>query len=197
MSELSLTTDDRKLADEMAKLYGNKDKSSQSENEREFLRLMKFKTPNQAEIRKLKLLIKLFRQEKRFLAVKAKTEWMLKREYDEKQKVERQLSQVVGRGLIVGWESESKLDKSVVKRFGQLRTYIFQACALELIEKKDWWLVQDKFLQNKRDIEVWLESDWVKSLEKADFEFFERLQVFFLDATNRIETKNNTRELAV
>ena len=80
MNEIILTADDLNLADEMNQLYSSKNGVNLSDNQVEFLRLLGVKNRSQATTKKLKMLIKLYRQEKRFLAAKAKAQGMIKRE---------------------------------------------------------------------------------------------------------------------
>ena len=88
MTDIILTPDDLTLADEMNHLYSSKNGVNLTDNQVEFLRLLGVKNRSQATTKKLKMLIKLYRQEKRFLAAKAKAQGMIKREKDAKRKQE-------------------------------------------------------------------------------------------------------------
>ena len=163
MAEVLLTADDLRLADEMSQLYGAKAKEELSDNEVEFLRLFAVKNRSEACVRKLKLLIKLYRQEKRFLAVKGKTENMLKRERDAKKKELDKLAFVLGHGLIDTIQDEASRSKDD-KRFGNLRGVLIKMCAFGLIDKRDWKLIQDFVFTSEKNSKLWLEH-FAKSLD--------------------------------
>lgn len=177
MVEVVLTADDLRLADEMNHLYGAKAKEDLSDNEVEFLRLFVIKNRSEACVRKLKLLIKLYRQEKRFLAVKGKTENMLKRERDAKQKQFDRLAFILGHGLINTIKDESSRAKEH-KRFRALNFVIIKMCAFGIVDRKDWIVVQDFLFKNKPNIEQWLE--FTKKSFDEDSTEYQKIQ-FFLE----------------
>ncbi|MBR7551307.1 hypothetical protein KC220_22465, partial [Mycobacterium tuberculosis] len=90
----------------------------------------------------LKLLIKLYRQEKRFLTAKGKTENMLKRERDAKQKKLDKLAFVLGYGVFNTIQDEASRSRED-KRFNSLRSMLIKMCSFGLIDERDWSLVQD------------------------------------------------------
>ena len=171
MVEVVLTADDLRLADEMSHLYGAKAKEDLSDNEVEFLRLFMVKNRSEACVRKLKLLIKLYRQEKRFLAAKGRTENMLKRERDIKQKQLDKLAFVLGHGLIDTIQDDTSRSKDD-KRFIKLRTTLIRMCAFGLIDQRDWHLVQDFIFTSEKNTKAWLDS-FKKSLDSTGEEFIQ------------------------
>ncbi len=171
MAETVLTADDLRLADEMSQLYGAKSKDDLSDNEVEFLRLFTVKNRSEACVRKLKLLIKLYRQEKRFLAAKGKTENMLKRERDAKQKLLDKLAFVIGHGVIDTIEDDLSRSKDN-KRFDGIRSILIKMCAFGLIDQRDWHLVQDFIFTSEKNAKAWLGS-FKKSLDSTGEEFIQ------------------------
>lgn len=171
MTESVLTADDLRLADEMKSLYGVKAKDELSDNEVEFLRLFAIKNRSESCVRKLKLLIKLYRQEKRFLAVKGKTENMLKRERDAKQKQLDKLAFVLGHGVIDAIEDDVSYSKDN-KRFVGIRSMLIKMCAFGLIDQKDWILIQDFIFTGEKNANSWLDS-FTKSLDSNSKEFIQ------------------------
>lgn len=171
MAETVLTADDLRLADEMSQLYGTKPKDELSDNEVEFLRLFAVKNRSESCVRKLKLLIKLYRQEKRFLAVKGKAENMLKRERDANQKRLDKLAFVLGHGLIDTIEDETNRSKPD-KRFSSLRSILIKMCSFNLIDERDWVLVQDFVFTSEKNAKSWLEL-LTKSLNPNNEEFIQ------------------------
>lgn len=185
MVEVVLTADDLRLADEMNHLYGAKAKEELSDNEVEFLRLFMVKNRSEACVRKLKLLIKLYRQEKRFLAAKGKTENMLKRERDIKQKELDKLAFVLGHAVIDTIEDEANRSRED-KRFNSLRSILIKMCSFGLIDERDWLLVQDFVFTSEKNAKSWLEL-LTKSLDPKNEEFIQidRFIKHYLKRLNR------------
>lgn len=171
MVEVVLTADDLRLADEMNHLYGAKAKEDLSDNEVEFLRLFMVKNRSEACVRKLKLLIKLYRQEKRFLAAKGKTENMLKRERDAKQKLVDKLAFVIGHGVIDTIEDDL-IRSNDNKRFGGIRSILIKMCAFGLIDQRDWIMIQGFVFTGEKNAKSWLEN-FSKSLDSNSEEFIQ------------------------
>lgn len=170
MAETVLTADDLRLADEMSQLYGAKSRDDLSDNEVEFLRLFAVKNRSEACVRKLKLLIKLYRQEKRFLAAKGKTENMLKRERDAKQKLLDKLARR-SHGVIDTIEDDLSRSKDN-KRFDGIRSILIKMCAFGLIDQRDWHLVQDFIFTSEKNAKAWLDF-FKKSLDSTGEEFIQ------------------------
>ena len=148
MTDIILTPDDLTLADEMNQLYSSKNGVNLTDNQVEFLRLLGVKNRSQATTKKLKMLIKLYRQEKRFLAAKAKAQGMIKREKDAKRKQEQRLFYVIGEGILKAIKSDAEREKED-RLFTGLRRSLFIACAIGIIEKKDWIVIQKAFLSRR------------------------------------------------
>lgn len=187
MAEVVLTADDLRLANEMNHLYGAKAKEELSDNQVEFLRLFAVKNCSEACVRKLKLLIKLYRQEKRFLAVKGKTENMLKRERDAKQKKLDKLAFVLGHGVINTIQDEASRCKDD-KRFGNLRSVLIRMCAFGLIDRTDWILVQSYLFNDEKQANKWFEA-LINDLDSQS-ELFEYLSQFFDHYKKYIQDNN-------
>ena len=185
MVEVVLTSDDLRLADEMNHLYGAKTKEDLSDNEVEFLRLFAVKNRSEVCVRKLKLLIKLYRQEKRFLAAKGKTENMLKRERDIKQKELDKLAFVLGHAVIDTIKDEANRSRED-KRFNSLRSMLIKMCSFGLIDERDWLLVQDFVFTSEKNAKSWLEL-LTKSLDPKNEEFI-RIERFIQDYLERFSS---------
>ena len=185
MVEVVLTADDLRLADEMNHLYGAKAKEDLSDNEVEFLRLFMVKNRSEECVRRLKLLIKLYRQEKRFLTAKGKTENMLKRERDAKQKKLDKLAFVLGYGVFNTIQDEASRSRED-KRFNSLRSMLIKMCSFGLIDERDWSLVQDIIFAGEKNAKSWLEL-LTKSLDPKNEEFIQ-IERFIQDYLERFSS---------
>lgn len=192
MADIILTADDLILADEMNQLYSNKNGVNLTENQVEFLRLLGVKNRSQDTTKKLKMLIKLYRQEKRFLVAKAKAQGMIKREKDAKRKQEQRLYYIFGEGVFKAIQSDRQRGKDD-KLFGRLRTYMFISCAIGLIEKKDWIVIQKALLPNVKTTISWI--DFCKSTAKTDIGLAKLLLAFFEDNLARLGSPLSQEEI--
>ncbi len=192
MTDIILTPDDLTLADEMNQLYSSKNGVNLSDNQVEFLRLLGVKNRSQATTKKLKMLIKLYRQEKRFLAAKAKAQGMIKREKDTRRKQEQRLFYVIGEGILRAIKSDTEREKED-KLFGSLRRYLFVMCAIGVIEKKDWIVIQKAFLTNIKVTRNWL--DFVKSNQNLDKALAKQMIIFLADNLVRLGSSLTENQL--
>ena len=192
MTDIILTPDDLTLADEMNQLYSSKNGVNLSDNQVEFLRLLGVKNRSQATTKKLKMLIKLYRQEKRFLAAKAKAQGMIKREKDTRRKQQQWLYYVFGEGVFKAIQSDKQREKND-KLFGRLRTYMFISCAIGIIEKKDWIVIQKALLPNIKTTHTWI--DFCKSTAKTDIGLAKLLLAFFEDNLARLGSPLSQEEI--
>lgn len=192
MNEIILTADDLNLADEMNQLYTSKNGVNLTDNQVEFLRLLGVKNRSQATTKKLKMLIKLYRQEKRFLAAKAKAQGMIKREKDAKRKQEQRLFYVIGEGIVKAIKSDFECEKEN-RLFTGLRRYLFIACAIGVIEKKDWIVIQKAFLSSVKATHNWL--TYLQSSGNLDKTLTKSLIVFFADNLARLGQPLSSDEL--
>ena len=193
MNEIILTADDLNLADEMNQLYTSKNGVNLTDNQVEFLRLLGVKNRSQATTKKLKMLIKLYRQEKRFLAAKAKAQGMIKREKDAKRKQEQRLFYVIGEGILKAIKSDAEREKED-RLFTGLRRSLFIACAIGIIEKKDWIVIQKAFLSSVKATHNWL--TYLQSSGNLDKTLTKSLIVFFADNLARLGQPLSSDELA-
>jgi hypothetical protein len=193
MNEIILTADDLNLADEMNQLYTSKNGVNLTDNQVEFLRLLGVKNRSQATTKKLKMLIKLYRQEKRFLAAKAKAQGMIKREKDAKRKQEQRLFYVIGEGILKAIKSDAEREKED-RLFTGLRRSLFIACAIGIIEKKDWIVIQKAFLSSVKATNNWL--TYIQSSENIDKTLTKSLIIFFGDNLARLGQPLSSAELA-
>lgn len=193
MTEIILTEDDLNLADEMNQLYTSKNGVNLTDNQVEFLRLLGVKNRSQATTKKLKMLIKLYRQEKRFLAAKAKAQGMIKREKDARRKLEQRLFYVIGEGVLKAIKSDAEREKED-KVFTGLRRNLFMACAIGVIEKKDWIVIQKAFLSSVKATHNWL--TYLQSSGNLDKTLTKSLIVFFADNLARLGQPLSSEELA-
>ena len=183
MSEIILTEDDLNLADEMNQLYSSKNGVNLTDNQVEFLRLLGIKNRSPAATKKLKMLIKLYRQEKRFLAAKAKAQGMIKREKDARRKQEQRLFYVIGEGVSKAIKSDIERKKED-KLFTGLRRSLFIACAVGVIQKKDWMVIQKAFLSNIKITNNWV--NYIQSSPSLDKTLAKALMLFFADNLIRL-----------
>lgn len=193
MTDIILTPDDLTLADEMNQLYSSKNGVNLTDNQVEFLRLLGVKNRSQATTKKLKMLIKLYRQEKRFLAAKAKAQGMIKREKDVRRKQEQRLFYVIGEGILKAIKSDAKREKED-RLFTGLRRSLFIACAVGIIEKKDWIVIQKAFLSSVKATNNWL--TYIQSSENIDKTLTKSLIIFFGDNLARLGQPLSSAELA-
>lgn len=193
MTDIILTPDDLNLADEMNQLYTSKNGVNLTDNQVEFLRLLGVKNRSQATTKKLKMLIKLYRQEKRFLAAKAKAQGMIKREKDAKRKQEQRLFYVIGEGILKAIKSDAEREKED-RLFTGLRRSLFIACAIGIIEKKDWIVIQKAFLSSVKATHTWL--TYIQSSGNLDKTLTKSLIVFFADNLARLGQPLSSEELA-
>lgn len=193
MTDIILTPDDLTLADEMNQLYTSKNGVNLTDNQVEFLRLLGVKNRSQATTKKLKMLIKLYRQEKRFLAAKAKAQGMIKREKDAKRKQEQRLFYVIGEGIVKAIKSDAEREKED-RLFTGLRRYLFIACAIGIIEKKDWIVIQKAFLSSVKATHNWL--TYLQSSGNLDKTLTKSLIVFFADNLARLGQPLSSEKLA-
>ena len=193
MNEIILTADDLNLADEMNQLYTSKNGVNLTDNQVEFLRLLGVKNRSQATTKKLKILIKLYRQEKRFLAAKAKAQGMIKREKDAKRKQEQRLFYVIGEGILKAIKSDAEREKED-RLFTGLRRSLFIACAVGIIEKKDWIVIQKAFLSSVKATHNWL--TYLQSSGNLDKTLTKSFIIFFADNLARLGQPLSSAELA-
>lgn len=193
MTDIILTPDDLNLADEMNQLYTSKNGVNLTDNQVEFLRLLGVKNRSQATTKKLKMLIKLYRQEKRFLAAKAKAQGMIKREKDAKRKQEQRLFYVIGEGILKAIKSDAEREKED-RLFTGLRRSLFIACAIGIIEKKDWIVIQKAFLSSVKATHNWL--TYLQSSGNLDKTLTKSLIIFFADNLARLGQPLSSEELA-
>ena len=193
MNEIILTADDLTLADEMNQLYSSKNGVNLTDNQVEFLRLLGVKNRSQATTKKLKMLIKLYRQEKRFLAAKAKAQGMIKREKDVKRKQEQRLFYVIGEGIVKAIKSDFEREKED-RLFTGLRRSLFIACAVGVIGKKDWIVIQKAFLSSVKVTHTWL--TYIQSSGNLDKTLTKSLIVFFADNLARLGQPLSSEKLA-
>ncbi len=193
MTDIILTPDDLNLADEMNQLYTSKNGVNLTDNQVEFLRLLGVKNRSQATTKKLKMLIKLYRQEKRFLAAKAKAQGMIKREKDAKRKQEQRLFYVIGEGILKAIKSDAEREKED-RLFTGLRRSLFIACAIGIIEKKDWIVIQKAFLSSVKATHNWL--TYLQSSGNLDKTLTKSFIIFFADNLARLGQPLSSEELA-
>ncbi len=193
MTDIILTPDDLTLADEMNQLYTSKNGVNLTDNQVEFLRLLSVKNRSQATTKKLKMLIKLYRQEKRFLAAKAKAQGMIKREKDVRRKQEQRLFYVMGEGILKAIKSDAKREKED-RLFTGLRRSLFIACAIGIVEKKDWIVIQKAFLSSVKVTHNWL--TYLQSSGNLDKTLTKSLIIFFADNLARLGQPLSSKELA-
>ena len=193
MTDIILTPDDLTLADEMNQLYSSKNGVNLTDNQVEFLRLLGVKNRSQATTKKLKMLIKLYRQEKRFLAAKAKAQGMIKREKDVRRKQEQRLFYVMGEGILKAIKSDAEREKED-RLFTGLRRSLFIACAIGIIEKKDWIVIQKAFLSSVKATHNWL--TYLQSSGNLDKTLTKSLIIFFADNLARLGQPLSSEELA-
>ena len=109
-----------------------------------------------------------------------------------KRKQEQRLFYVIGEGILKAIKSDAEREKED-RLFTGLRRSLFIACAIGIIEKKDWIVIQKALLPNIKTTHTWI--DFCKSTAKTDIGLAKLLLAFFEDNLARLGSPLSQEEI--